>query len=152
MTNYGANTDPQEHSPADQSIDGRKVVAVRLGQHDDEKYDRVTFELSGSPAAPGFWVGYTDAAYRDGSGEVVEVPGGAVLTVSIRGIDWSNEAVDEYNGDSIDGNGEAIAGVRWDGSFEGTTQAFIGTRGRLPFRVGTLEDPARVYIDVAYGA
>ena len=55
----------------------------------------------------------------------------------------------EYGGAPIDGPGGSIAGVRWGGSFEGETQAFVGTSDRLPFRVAVLGGPNRVYIDVA---
>ena len=35
-------------------------------------------------------------------------------------------------------------------TFEGEFQAFVGTTGRLPFRVFRLADPARVVIDVRH--
>jgi hypothetical protein len=72
-----------------------------------------------------------------------------VLTVVLHGINWTDAGLPEYDGAPIDGPGGSIAGVRWGGSFEGETQAFVGTTDRLPFRVAVLGGPNRVYIDVA---
>jgi hypothetical protein len=43
--------------------------------------------------------------------------------------------------------------VAWAGSFEGYTRIGLGVRGRLPFRVFTLDGPgagSRIVIDVAH--
>jgi hypothetical protein len=143
---YGANTDPDER--AGELDAGRKVTNIRVGGHADQRFDRVVFDLSGTQI-PGWHVAYTESAVQDGSGATVDVPGAAVLTVVLRGINWTDAALPEYGGAPIDGPGGSIVGVRWGGSFEGQTQAFVGTSGRLPFRVAALDGPNRVYIDVA---
>src|SRR3954466_11313982 len=143
---YGANTDPDER-PGEFDT-GRKVTNVRVGSHADQRFDRVVFDLSGS-GAPGWHVAYTESAVQDGSGATVGVPGEGVLTVVLRGINWTEASLPEYGGAPIDGPGDSIVGVRWGGSFGGQTQAFVGTSARLPFRVGVLGSPNRVYIDVA---
>ena len=143
---YGATTDPDER--AGEFDAGRKVTDIRVGSHADQRFDRVVFDLSGS-GAPGWRVEYTDAAVQDGSGATVDVPGAAVLTVVLHGINWTDAGLPEYRGAPIDGPGGSIAGVRWGGTFEGQTQAFVGTSDRLPFRVAVLGGPNRVYIDVA---
>jgi len=37
----------------------------------------------------------------------------------------------------------------FDGTFEGTTAAFIGTAARTPFRVYALSNPTRIVVEVA---
>jgi hypothetical protein len=143
---YGATTDPDEQ--AGEFDPGRKVTNIRVGSHADQRFDRVVFDLSGA-GTPGWRVEYTASAVQDGSGATVDVPGAAVLTVSLLGINWTEASLPEYGGDPIDGPGGSIVGVRWGGSFEGQTQAFVGTSDRLPFRVAVLDNPTRVYIDVA---
>ena len=82
-------------------------------------------------------------------GEMI-VPGSAYLDVVLLGIDWTDPNVPEYDGHPIDQHWPALRGVRWDGSFEGQTHAVIGLTGRLPFRVGNLNNPERVFVDIAY--
>ena len=143
---YGATTDPDEQ--LGEFDPGRKVTNIRVGSHADQRFDRVVFDLSGS-GTTGWRVEYTASAVQDPSGEPVDVPGAAVLTVVLHGINWTDAALPEYDGAPIDGPGGSIVAVRWGGSFEGDTQAFVGTSARLPFRVATLGNPTRVYIDVA---
>ena len=143
---YGANTDPDEQLGEFDA--GRKVTDIRVGSHADQRFDRVAFDLSGA-GTPGWRVEYTASAIQDGSGATVDVPGEAILTVVLHGINWTDANLPEYDGAPIDGPGGSIVGVRWGGSFEGDTQAFVGTSARLPFRVATLDSPKRVYIDVA---
>ena len=145
---YGENTAPQRRRPG-AGLEGRKVANVRVGQHDAQRFDRVVFDLSGG-GQPGWNVFYTDDPRREGSGEQVEVPGNAVLDVIIEGIDWTNQNVPEYDGDPIDRQWSALRSIRWDGSHEGQTQIFVGLTARLPFRVGNLSNPERVYIDIAH--
>src|SRR4051812_9902478 len=113
---YGANTDPDER--AGEFDAGRKVTNIRVGSHADQRFDRVVFDLSGS-GAPGWRVEYTDAAVQDGSGATVDVPGAAVLTVVLHGINWTDASLPEYGGAPIDGPGGSIAGVRWGGASRG---------------------------------
>ena len=144
---YGENTAPDRSSGTFQA--GRKVTNVRVGRHDDQRFDRVVFDLSAA-GRPGWIVKYTGNPVRDGSGEPIEVPGDAELEVILQGIDWTNAAVTEYDGHPIDQHWRALRSVRWDGSFEGQTHAFIGLTARLPFRVGNLNGPERVYVDIAH--
>jgi len=143
---YGATTDP-DRRPGDFDA-GRKVTNIRVGGHADQRFDRVVFDLSGY-GTPGWSVEYTGSATQAPSGATVDVPGSAVLTVFLHGINWTDASLPEYDGAPVDGPGGSIIGVRWGGSFEGDTQAFVGTSGRLPFRVAVLGGPNRVYIDVA---
>ena len=145
---YGENTAP-DRRPADSVVPGRKVTNVRVGTHPEQRFDRVVFDLSAA-GEPAWNVFYTDDPRREGSGDPVDVPGSAALVVVIEGVDWTDQKVPEYGGAPIDKDWPALAGVRWDGSFEGQTQAFVGTTSRLPFRVGTATDPTRIYVDIAH--
>jgi hypothetical protein len=145
---YGQNTAEQRRS-AGAGTAGRKVSNIRVGTHPDQRFDRVVFDLSGG-GQPGWIVAYTDDPRRDGSGEKMNVPGSAYIDVVILGIDWTNPQVPEYDGDPVDKHWPALRGVRWDGSFEGQTHAVIGLTERLPFRVGNLDNPERVFVDIAY--
>ncbi len=145
---YGENTAPQRRR-AGSGTSGRKVRNIRVGTHPDQRFDRVVLELSGS-GQPGWIVGYTDDPRREGSGDPMQVPGDAFLDVVIDGIDWTEASVPEYDGDPIDQSWPALRAVRWDTSFEGQTHVVLGLTARLPFRVGNVNDPERVYVDIAY--
>ncbi len=145
---YGENTAPQRRG-AGAGVEGRKVRNIRVGTHPGRRFDRVVCDLSGG-GQPGWNVFYTDSPTRDPSGEPIDVPGNAVLDVIVQGIDWTNPNVPEYDGDPINQQWPALRSVRWDGSFEGQTQIFVGLTARLPFRLGNLNDPERIYIDIAH--
>ena len=145
---YGATTSPDTREIVG-NVESRKVDNVRVGRHGSERFDRVVFDLSAGGDV-GWDARYVDTAQRQGSGDEIDVPGAAIIAVTLRGMDWTNQNIKEYDGDPIDVHGKAVVSVRWDGSFEGDTQVFIGTTGRIPFRVAELEDPRRVYVDVAH--
>ena len=42
-----------------------------------------------------------------------------------------------------------VTEVAFDGTFEGTTVAFVGTTDEVPFRVYSLSSPTRVVLEVA---
>jgi outer membrane murein-binding lipoprotein Lpp len=132
------------------SADSRVTVrAIRIGAHDG--FDRVVFELGGT-GTPGWDVRYVDRAVSQGSGKPVAVAGDAVLEVSITGAGYPYDTgVTEYPGPSplaATGTG-AVTQVVFDGTFEGTTAAFIGTAARTPFRVYALSNPTRIVVEVA---
>ena len=121
---------------------------IRLGRHDG--FDRVVFEVGGS-GTPGWDVRYVDQATSQGSGDAVEVGGDAVLQVTLTGMGYPYDTgVEEYSGGTLTSAGtEVVREVVWDATYEGTSIAFIGTAGELPFRVYALEGPARVVVEVA---
>jgi hypothetical protein len=124
------------------------VTAVRAARHDG--FDRVVFELSGS-GTPGWTVEYVDAASAQGSGDPVDVPGQAVLQVTLQGTSYPYEtAAEEIPRGAVPVPGtQDVAGVVYDGTFEGTSVAWIGTAERAPFRVYSLTGPSRVVVEVA---
>jgi hypothetical protein len=144
---FPANTDADTAEPAAGSMVG--ITDVRLGRH--EGFDRVVFEAGGS-GTPGWDVRYVDAPSSQGSGADVTVAGEAVLQVTVSGTGYPMDTgVEEWSGpDPLrSGDTEVVTEVVWDGTFEGTSVAFVGTSARTPFRVYLLEDPARVVLEVA---
>ena len=145
---FPANAEPDT---ADASADARTTVRdIRVGGHDG--FDRVVFEVGGT-GTPGWDVRYVDQASSQGSGEPIDVAGDAVLQVTLTGAGYPYDTgVDEYAGpDPLSAPGtEAVTEVAFDGTFEGTTAAFVGTSGQRPFRVYSLQDPARVVLEVAH--
>ncbi|TFV67234.1 UNVERIFIED_ORG: hypothetical protein E4P37_03495 [Bacillus sp. AZ43] len=125
------------------------VGEIRVGAHDG--YDRVVLELGGT-GTPGWDVRYVDAAVSQGSGETVDVAGGAVLQVTLTGAGYPYDTgVEEVGRGPVSGSGTtSVEEVVFDATFEGTSVAFVGTSGKLPFRVYALSDPTRVVVEVAH--
>jgi hypothetical protein len=145
-------TTPWGSTPEAVTVLGRApLTAVRTGRHDC--FDRVVFDLPG-PAA-GYHVEYVDRVTQDGSGAVLDVPGGARLLVSV-----NHPAYDDAGNPTIlptptagqqiaDASGyRTLRSVVYGSSFEGATTFGVGVRARLPFRVFTVD--SRVVVDVAH--
>jgi hypothetical protein len=128
---------------------GLSVVDVRVGAH--EGYDRIVFEMGGEGTV-GWRVGYDDDPRRQGSGEPVDVEGGATLAIVVEGVGYPfDTGVEEYGGPRRFAPGlTSVREVDMGGVFEGYFDAFAGTREELPFRVFRLDSPQRVVIDVAH--
>jgi hypothetical protein len=128
------------------------IAGVRLGRHDC--YDRLVVDVSGSPA-PGSFVHYTDGLSQPGSGHLVAVSGGAVLTINALAPSYDvngNPTTPWRAGGHIASTTSfrTFRDVVYAGSFEGETTLGLGVRARLPFRVLKLENPSRLVIDVAH--
>jgi hypothetical protein len=123
------------------------VTGIRVARHDD--YDRVVFDLAGT-GTPGWRVEYVDTALDDGSGLPVEVAGDHVLQVRISGTGIpADTGYDEFAGDPVRLDGDAVEEVVYRFTFEGYSTAFIGTDDLSAFRVFTLTNPTRLVVDVA---
>ena len=129
------------------------VTDVRIGAHDG--FDRVTFELEGDGTA-GWAINYQDGASSQGSGEPIEVPGAAVLSIALHNVSLPpdlDDDIERYDGpDRIDAPDDAHTLVELveDTVFEGVHTWFLGTRGEAPYRVERFDDPQRVVIDVLH--
>ena len=146
-TPFPADTEPDTAEPSSGSLVG--VTDVRLGRH--QGFDRVVFEVGGQ-GTPGWEVRYVDAPASQGSGADVAVEGEAVLQVTLSGTGYPGDTgVEEWAGpDPLRAREtEVVTEVVWDGTFEGTSVAFVGTSARAPFRVYLLEEPTRVVLEVA---
>lgn len=128
------------------------VTDVRVGSH--EGFDRVVFEIGGEGQA-GWTIAYDDEPTSDGSGEPVEVAGGAALRASLTNIAMppdAPEGVDRWEGDVAGPAGGVVTEVVEDVLFEGMHTFFVGVDEERPYRVARLSDPQRVVIDIVTDA
>ena len=142
---FPANTEPDTGQA---SPDARGNVTDIRASHQDG-FDRVVFEFSG-PGTPGWNVQYVPQASSQGSGQPIALAGNAVLSVVITGVGYPTETgLKEYPRGKVTVSGtDAVADVFFDGTFEGQSQAFVGTAAKTPFRVYLLNNPARVVLEV----
>lgn len=127
---------------------GRLVLTgVRVSDHDG--FDRVVLRYRGR-GLPGWAVEHVRRARLEGSGRSVRLDGEAVLQVFSSGQTWPARGY--YAGPrrvdpSTDGR---LAEVYVAGTFEGSTQFFLGVDdGPAPFRVTRRTSPPRLVVDVA---
>ncbi len=143
---------PSDASPDEQAASGDALVTVtdiRTGRHDG--FDRVVFEVGGE-GLPGWDVRYVDDPVEQGSGDPVEVDGDTVLRVTVTGVGYPfDTGIEGFESDGpVPGSGtQVVTEVVLGPTFEGTTEAFIGTSGQSPFRVYLLSGPARIVVEVA---
>lgn len=143
--------DADAEAVADPSTDARlTVTGVRVGRHGD--YDRTVFDLAGT-GTPGWRVDHVSQAAEDPSGKAVELAGDGIVQVVLTGTGYPTDTgFDEWAGAPITTEGYAqLWEVHFVGTFEGQTQAFLGTKDRdAAFRVFSLADPLRVVVDVRH--
>jgi hypothetical protein len=156
----GAGTAPpvdDEASTADrvQAPDGPAdlvVTDVRIGVHDG--FDRVVIDLAGEGTV-GWFTELGDVAFEDGSGTVVDVDGGAVLTLMLNAFAFPPELPDpsvRWDEGRVGAPADAVVltEVVDSVSFEAQHQLFIGLTERVPYRIVRLGDPQRVVIDLLH--
>ncbi|MGC5584190.1 AMIN-like domain-containing (lipo)protein [Ornithinimicrobium sp. W1665] len=140
--------DPQERASA-ASDEPQEITGVRTGLHED--FDRVVLDLTGDRPVLGWFVGPVDEAVEDPTGFSLGVEGEAFVEVSVRGIDWTTESPERYDGDRVLGAGtEVLTEVVLGGLFEGQQQVVLGLREETDYRIFTLSDPARIVVDVRH--
>lgn len=162
-TTPDGGTDPAEDRPlepiADGDVteseaegDGPPVVLtdVRLGAH--QGFDRIVFELAGDGEA-GWRVGYQGPPRSQGSGEPLEVPGQAVLSITLTNIALPGDApadAQPWSGPDrlrLD-EGTVLDTLVADTLFEAHYTFFAGLDRERPFAVGLLNSPQRMVVDV----
>jgi hypothetical protein len=146
---------PGRWSQKDGQMDGLSSlvgVDLRMGIHDC--YERVVIELEdGDAPPPEHWVRYEPGpVFEDPSGEPFPLKGNHFLTVTIgatllegqdgRGIPRSESIVSNKYA-------QVVQQAAITGSFENVSTVVIGVSKQSGFRVGTLQDPFRLYIDVS---
>jgi hypothetical protein len=138
--------------PADASGGAALLSAVRASRH--EGYDRVVFEFTAASSLPGYSVSYVEKPVtEDGSGKQVDVAGDHVVLVRMEhasGADLTKESAPQtYTGPTrfTPGTPEVTELVR-TGDFEGVLSWAIGVHDKVAFRVTTLQDPARLVVDL----
>lgn len=119
-----------------------EALQVRTGT--DACWDRVVIDLAGPPGGANYNVAYVDDVTREGSGDVVAVPGAAKLQVSML-----NPVTPGFDGPGSVTGYPTLRSVVYASDSEGLALG-IGVRAHLPFRVFTLTGPNRVIVDIAH--
>jgi hypothetical protein len=147
----GASTTAVEGDPERTGTGLLERVAV--GRH--EGFDRVVFQFEN--LGPGYRVEYVARPIvEDGSGADVPVAGDAVLLVRMEpasGFDLETpEGRLVYKGprrlDGATAGTSVVREVVRSGDFEAVLSWAIGVEERADFRVRTLDDPARIVVDL----
>jgi len=122
-----------------------------------DDFDRVTLTFEGDERSAGFRIQYVDEAREQGTGDLIDIQGEAIIRVILTGMalppdldEDLEDAVMELINSRIALDGPGIAEVVVGIVFEGQQQVFIGTTGRQDFTVGRLDGPQRVFIDVEH--
>lgn len=126
------------------------LTDVRLAAHDG--FDRIVFEVAGEGQA-GWQIGYTGDPRAQGSGASVEVPGEAVLGITLTDIALPGDApegVQPWEGAStlIVDRASVLDTLVEDTLFEGRYTFFAGADRERPFAVGRLTSPQRIVVDM----
>lgn len=138
----------------DMTGDTAYLTDVELGDHED--YERVVFTFAEDSPVPAWRVEYTEQVSQPGSGNPVEVAGGAALHVILSGgtgVDMSGTTFEEvYTGperlSGEDASLSAVTEVVLAGDFEAVMEWGIGVDEQRPFRAFSLQDPSRLVVDV----
>ncbi|MEX1254384.1 MAG: hypothetical protein WEE64_08580 [Dehalococcoidia bacterium] len=124
------------------------LMKVRTGEH--EGYDRITFEFEGE--RPGYRVEYVQPPITEDPSDLpVEVAGVAFLRIRLE----SASAHDEAGAQTVDvreimAGLPSLLGAEQIGDFEGVVNWVLGLSEEVDFRVGVLDSPNRIYIDVLH--
>jgi hypothetical protein len=128
------------------------LTAVRVGSHDT--YDRIAFDFK-QDRAPGYTVQYVTQAARSGSGQVITVPGSAILEVAFVPADAHDSSGHVASGAPTTPQPTGFSGLQsyvMSGDFEGHVTFDLGTAGQTGFHVQELRsgDHWTVYVDVRH--
>ncbi len=126
---------------------GIYLTAVRAGQH--AGFDRVVFEFSGG--APAYAASVVKTVYSDAKGDVVPLPGQALLRVVFRGATaWCpGPGSRTYAGPSVlTPYYPRLLTVAAAGDFEQVLSFGVGLAAPGPYRIYALAGPDRVVLDV----
>ncbi|HZD72450.1 MAG TPA: hypothetical protein VE776_00925 [Actinomycetota bacterium] len=125
------------------------LVAVRSAHHPG--FDRITFEFRGP--RPSHRIGYVSQLVRDGSGEPVDLAGGAAINVVFSGAN----AHDEQGRPTVSPRRfepglPSLKEVALIGDFEAVVTYGLGVDHKVPFKVLELSNPSRIAIDISTGS
>ncbi|MER6175409.1 hypothetical protein [Streptosporangium sp. NPDC001681] len=124
------------------------VTGARFGRH--QGFDRVVIDLNGE--VPGYTVRWVPELVQDGSGDRIDVKGGAYLQLTMSpAIAHTEAGKPTWTGGPIFqaqlGNVQSVVKT---GDFEGVVSVGIVLDRRAPFRVLEQKNPNRLVIDVAH--
>ncbi|MBI1377316.1 MAG: hypothetical protein GC157_07530 [Frankiales bacterium] len=141
------STDPVERPPGQAGF--ALLTAVRLAGH--VGYDRFVVEFDDH--VPGYRVEYASKpVIADPSGETVAVAGDHVILVRLEPagtFDTAGSGTQGYDGPRrVSADTSVVTEAVQTGDFESVLAWVLGVDGMAPFAVSTLQDPARLVIDV----
>ncbi len=122
------------------------LTAVRTASHDG--YERIVFEFADS--IPGYRIDYLDPPiHQCGSGDVVEMPGGAWLSIR---LEPANAHTEEGQPTVTERNRtlayENLKALRLICDFEAQVEWIAATVAAQPYRTLELRAPARLVVDI----
>jgi hypothetical protein len=136
---------------------GPNLTDVRVGDHPDEGFVRVVFDLTGS-GEPYFIVGYEAGPFMETSGDTVPVEGGAFLVVRFspaRIVDIET-LEPTYTGDEeLHPGFDPIVEIQFIDDFEAMMTWVIGLTAQRPFTVAIFQGDSaggpglRLVVDIA---
>ena len=135
-----------EGLPPVRSDDPDKALALTgIRAATHEGFTRVVLEFSGE-GTPGVWRGaWTDEAVEQGRGLSIQVEGEAVLDLVIDGTPMT-ASENPYPSGTHTRTGDLD--VVSDGTFEDNTHVVIGAPTAREFQIGFLSNPVRMVIDI----
>ena len=135
-----------EGLPPVRSDDPTKALALTgIRAATHEGFTRVVLEFSGE-GTPGVWRGaWTDEAVEQGRGLSIQVEGEAVLDLVIDGTPMT-ASENPYPSGTHTRTGDLD--VVSDGTFEDNTHVVIGAPTAREFQIGFLSNPVRMVIDI----
>jgi hypothetical protein len=123
------------------------LAGVRAGRQDC--HERIVFDFKGE-ARPGYDIGVASPPFSGSSDIPVPVTGTAFIKVRLDSTRARDPEFLTYTGPSVINPGlTAIRELRLIEDFEAVVIWVIGLDRERSFRVGTLTNPTRIYIDVA---
>ena len=143
---FSGTTEATEKQRADAPV----AVLREVRSAEQQGFDRVVFEFGGS-AVPGYRIGYEDRPVQCGSGDAVEVTGGAWLQVQLLPAQAHTEA-----GEPTVRERErhldlpVLKELESTCDFEADVTWVLGLASRRPYRVQELASPARLVVDVGH--
>jgi hypothetical protein len=139
-----SGTEPQlrRHSgPSDLVLE-----RVRVTEHSGG--EQVVLDFAGK-GRPGWSAQYVDEAVLEGSGDVVDIDGDAILRLDVSGTPRPAPASRAPVPVAVAGD---VAEVHVVDAYEGITTVFLGIEsGRVPFAVEASRGPSRLVVDLGRG-
>lgn len=128
------------------------LTDVRFAQR-EEGFTRIVFDFQGTDGIPGYEVGYEPGPFRNMAEVEVPVTGSVFLSVRMFPASRVDLSVDPYvltytGPERLGILGSNIREIVFLEDFEANMIWIVGLDARKPFRVGTLTDPPRIFIDI----
>jgi hypothetical protein len=128
------------------------LTDVRFAQR-EEGFTRIVFDFQAADGIPGYEVGYEPGPFRNMAEVEVPVSGSAFLAIRMFPASRVDLSVDPYvitytGPESLLIIGSNIREIVFLEDFEANMTWIVGLDAQKPFRVGTLADPPRIFIDI----